>query len=216
MPLFTFLIINGFFKTKDLKRYIFRLLRLAIITQVIISVLGVINFKFVPEYVTNIYYNFNIVFSFVLSLLFINGLNNILLKKYDNIKEVFKNIAVITVIPCIYGLFEFNGIIKLDYEFMVLILSTLFYILHKIKEINNYVYYIMLIITIILYTSIAVILNPINVTIFLVIPLLFVFNEDIKSKNLKLQKMFYSVFFIQHTLLYLGALIYTIIKFNNM
>ena len=210
MPIFTFLIINGFFKTKDLRRYILRLGRLAIFTQVIISILGYINIRYVSDYVTNIYFNFNIVFSFALSLLFINGINNILMKKCNNIKDIIKNLGILIIVTVIYYLFEFNGVFKLDYGFMVLVLSTIFYLLYKIKEKNVNIYIIILIASYIIYTAFSVSIRSINIMIILVLPLILLYNEDIKSKNLRLQKLFYSIFLIQHTLLYIGALIYTI------
>lgn len=43
MPIFLYLIVQGFFYTKNLKKYIFRMFCLATITQVILLVLGIIN-----------------------------------------------------------------------------------------------------------------------------------------------------------------------------
>ena len=212
MPIFTFLIINGFFKTKDFKRYIFRLTRLAVFTQIIISVLGFVNVKFIPGYVTSIYMDFNIVFSFVLSLLFINAFNNILIKKCDTNIALFKNIGTIIIIPIMYCILKFNGFVRVDYGFMVLILAILFYLLYKIKEKNKYIYIISLIFSFVAYTIFAISINPIYVTLILVLPLLLIHNDEIKSKHLKLQKLFYSVFWVQHMLLYITVLIYNSVK----
>ena len=212
MPIFTFLIINGFFKKKNLKRYLIRLTKVACSTQIAIWILAYINIRYIPQYETNMYEILNIVFSFVLSLIFINSTNNIIIKKSTNLINIVKDISVIITIPLIYTIFCINNIISLDYGFMILILSTLFYLTFKIKEKSQTLYYIILSLSYIIYTIISVILNPIYITLLLALPLLLVYDDKIISKNLKLQKLFYSVFIIQHTLLYLSALIYTLAR----
>lgn len=212
MPIFTFLIVNGFFKTKDLKRYLFRLLRVAMITQIIIWILSYINIKYVSTYNIEIYSVINIVFSFVMSLIFIYSLNNIIVKKNKKIIDIIKNILIMVVIFSVYTIFKFNGIIKIDYEFMVPLLAVIYYILFKVKEKNKFLYTILFIITMIIYVGIVININDMYYMILFSIPILLMYNEEIKSKSLKLQKLFYSIFIIQHTIYYIGGLIYTAIK----
>jgi len=63
MPIFVFLIIQGYFHTKNLKKYIFRIFTSAIITQCVLLLVGWINYKLVPQYVININNELNILFS---------------------------------------------------------------------------------------------------------------------------------------------------------
>lgn len=212
MPIFTFIIINGFFKTKDLKRYISRLFRLAVFTQIAILILTGINVVFVPEYSNNIHQDLNIVFSFVLILIFINNLNNLIYKKQDEIYIKIKNILIMSLILAIYAILQINTYVKLDYGFMLVLLAIIYYILFKIKEKSYNIYLIMLALTLTLYSLISYIINPITAFIILALPLLMLYNDKIESKNLKLQKLFYSIFLIQHTILYITALSVTYFK----
>ena len=43
MPIFAYLIVQGFFHTKDLKKYIFKLFVIATIFQTLLFVLGIVN-----------------------------------------------------------------------------------------------------------------------------------------------------------------------------
>ena len=98
MPLFVFMLVEGYMHTKSLKRYLSRLSIIAIITQVII-IYGDLN---ILGYVRHI----NIVVSFVLIL--------ILLRIME--KELFKNkyidtiirLSILTVIVSIYLLIDID------------------------------------------------------------------------------------------------------------
>lgn len=206
MPIFTFLIINGFLKTKDLKRYILRLFRLAVFTQLAIIILSIINKLFVPDYIITVNSYLNIVFSFVLILIFINNLNKLFFAKEEKKILKFKEIFIMISIIAIYLVFE--NIIKLniDYGIMLLVLAVIYYILFKIKEVNYNIYIILFCIAMIIYSFVMYNEKTINSFILLSLPILFVYDESKINKNLRLQKMFYSIFLLQHTILYSAAL----------
>ena len=55
MPIFTYQLVQGFFNTKNFKKYIKRMGIYAVITQILIMLFMVINIKVFPSYLTNIY-----------------------------------------------------------------------------------------------------------------------------------------------------------------
>ena len=69
MPLFVFLIYQGYKHTKSLKKYILRLLELAIVTQALTLIVGVIFNMIDSSYAITFYMKPNIIFSFAISLL---------------------------------------------------------------------------------------------------------------------------------------------------
>ena len=85
MPVFAFLIVQGFFHTKDIKMYMFKLFITATIFQGLLFGLGIINHVYVPNFYIVINTYLNILYSFVLSLLLLWFID----KKYivKNIKK---------------------------------------------------------------------------------------------------------------------------------
>ncbi|MEG1990246.1 MAG: TraX family protein, partial [Clostridia bacterium] len=70
MPLFVFLLIEGYLHTKNYIKYVNKVAIFAIITQLFIFLLTYINKIYVPNYNINISSSLNILFSFVFILLF--------------------------------------------------------------------------------------------------------------------------------------------------
>ena len=86
MPIFVYLLVQGFFYTKSLKKYVIRLSIFAIITQILITILMFVNIKFIPSYTVakQVYTNGNILFTFVISITILKLLHeDILIKKWD-------------------------------------------------------------------------------------------------------------------------------------
>ena len=130
MPIFVYLLVQGFFHTKNFKKYITRMSILAVITQLLITILMIVNIKLIPVYTSakQVYLNGNILFSFVISLGVMKLLHeDILIKKWAYTKNMSLKIILVAVI-LISTLF-----IPLDYGIEVVILSVLMYYIEKLR-----------------------------------------------------------------------------------
>ena len=213
MPLFVFLIVQGFFNTKDFKKYMIRLFNLAIVTQIVISVLGYINNIYCINYNVDIYKELNIVFSFFMSLLFIYFINNIkLINEKGNILNNIMNILFLIVISLIYLY------IKIDYSYFVPILALTFYIAEKVKRsaktenkyINMYLNIIMYTLITIVIISFSLYKGNLYIFTFLSLPFIYLYSGKLGKKSIRLRNMFYYIFPIQHAILYsIAMLIYS-------
>lgn len=130
MPIFVYTIVQGFFHTKNYKKYILRIGIFAVITQVLITILMVINIKFVPGYVAakQVYIIGNILFTFVLALGVMKILHeDILVKKWTYNKNLSLKIILVGIIfiSCVF--------IPLDYGIEAVVLCVLMYYLEKLK-----------------------------------------------------------------------------------
>ena len=130
MPIVVYLLIQGFFHTKNFKKYISRMGLFALVTQILITIAMFINIKFIPEYVSakQVYVNGNILFSFVISLGVLKIIHeDILIKKWAYNKNLSLKILIVAVI------FIATIFIPLDYGTEVLLLSVLMYFVEKFK-----------------------------------------------------------------------------------
>lgn len=96
-PLFAWCILLGYYRTSNIKKYIIRLLLVAVISQPIYCLL--FNYPF---------YKLNVIFTLLLEILFIYSLDK---KKYHYIPFVF--------IVCI--------LLKVDYKFDIIIFTLIYY-----------------------------------------------------------------------------------------
>jgi len=130
MPIFVYLLVQGFFHTRSFKKYIIRLGSFAVITQILITILMLVNIKVNPNYtaVKQVYTTGNILFTFVLSIIILKLLyEDIIIKKWDYNKNVSLKILAILVIVIA------SILIPIDYGIEVVILSVLFYYIEKFK-----------------------------------------------------------------------------------
>lgn len=221
MPIFSYLIVQGFFYTKNLKKYIFRMLNLAIITQVILFVLGFVNQEYCKEYKIGINRYLTVVFSYALSLIFIAMLDR---KKafirFNSKINLFIRIIIIFVILFIYlklkiefgfqVLFLFLGIYLIEKifsdDFNNLLLKRKFY--NKKSYIKNKTIYLLLI-TLIIFVSMFLIDYNIGwkyTILFAIIPIS-IYNGN-RGKNSNIVKYsFYYIFPLHHFILYMLAMI---------
>ncbi len=130
MPLFIYLLAQGFFHTKNFKKYITRIGILAVITQILITLLMFVNMQYIPEYTAakQVYTNGNILFAFTISLALLKILHqDVLIKKWDYNKNLSLKIvlAVAIVITSI--------LLPIDYGEEAVILSGLLYYIEKFK-----------------------------------------------------------------------------------
>jgi len=190
MPIFVFLVIQGYFHTKNLKKYIFRVFTLAVVTQCILLIIGYLNYKLVPQYAININNELNILFSLGLILITINIVDH-----FD------KNILINTIyISTILGIYF---ILPIDYGYISLIMAICFYLAHKLKKditINKFI-----LVMSILFISLLV-GNLYNYMI-LSIPFIILYNNKLGSKFKNSKFIEFSVFPIQHMVLYILAII---------
>lgn len=127
MPIFSFLIVEGFCHTKNFNKYLIRVGIFALATQISLFLLD----KFMYVYNVQTYYNisskFNILFSFFISLIalyFIKKVINILFvsKKIKNSKndiDILKNVlkgiiyvSIVTILSMLFYIFNFDYGIK--------------------------------------------------------------------------------------------------------
>lgn len=221
MPLFAFLLVQGFFHTKNLKKYILRIFSLAFITQIVIFAVSIFDDN---RSALSINTQLNILFSYTLSLIalwFIHEKN--IIKRYTYNQNMFFKIFMIIVI---IGVFVF---VPFDYGIYVPLLITMLYLIERLKitiylERQNYNMSVKKIITsaisekniklgytLLIVVALGVIIiesgnNMYWYMLFSIVPI-YLYNGERGVKNKKINWMFYGVFPLQHFLLYLLSII---------
>ena len=221
MPLFAFILVQGFFHTSDLKKYILRIFSFAVITQIGIFAVSILDTNRLNMSVNT---QLNILFSYTLSLitLWLIHEKNII-KRFDSNKNMFFKIFMLVLI---LGMFLF---IPFDYEIYVPLLVLMLYLIEKLKitiYINrqNYAMNIkgiiasfisedkiktgyILLITIAFLVIITRSLNSMYwYMLFAIIPIS-LYNGERGNGHKKLKYLFYAVFPLQHILIYLASLL---------
>lgn len=222
MPIFAFLLVQGYLNTSKVNKYIGRLFTFALITQIFMIVLYLVNIIYIPEYEIIIAKSLNILFSFSLSLCIlvcIDKKRKIINVETEN-KELINFFEAILRIIIIISIIIIYSIVKIDYGFIVPIMVLGIYFFEKlnknylIKE-NNYnddiksiIYYIGISLVIITCGFFEVKYGQ-YVSLSLIFILLYNFKLGKKSKFL--QRMYYLIFPLQHIILYALAL-YLLLK----
>jgi len=222
MPLFAYLLVQGFFYTKDLKKYILRIFIFAIITQLAIFGVGMFDENRLNMSVNT---QLNILFSYTLSLITLWIIHEKkMVKKYDSNKNMFAKIFLILAIVGIYVFIPF------DYEVYLPLLVVMFYFIEKLKvtlyiQRQNYNVsikgmvassisedkikkgYILLILLAMLIIITKSMNNMYWYMLFALIPI-YLYNGERGKNNKIIKYTFYAVFPIQHFLLYLVSLLF--------
>ena len=223
MPIFVYTLVQGFFHTKNFKKYITRIGMVACITQILITGLMVINKHYVPEYTAanQVFVTGNILFTFTICLLIMKLLHeDILVKKWDYTKNIcVKIVVILLIIACIM-------LVPLDYGAEALVLTILLYFIEKFKikimlsktdasvsvkklvlntisENNIQITYVGLIFAALL---LVVIYFELKWTVVLAIIPIALYNFEKGKGNKFVKYMYYVIFPIQHVLLYLLAM----------
>ena len=225
MPIFVYLLVQGFFHTKNFKKYITRMSILAVITQLLITILMLVNIKLIPVYTSakQVYLNGNILFSFVISLGVMKLLHkDILIKKWAYTKNMSLKIILVAVI-LISTLF-----IPLDYGIEVVILSVLMYYIEKlriklmIEKNNNAVSVksillntindekIKIIYLTLILLSIFTLIMYFDVSWTVLIAILPIALYNMERGKLNMKYVYYVIFPLQHVLLYSVAMLITL------
>ena len=223
MPIFVYLLVQGFFYTKNFKKYISRIVVLALITQILMTILFLISIKFFPLYILpkQLYMTGNILFTFVILLLVLKILHqDILVSKWDYNKNIWLKIILVSLIILA------AIIIPLDYGEIAVVLGILLYYIEKLKIklymyrnntttlISNvilnivnekkmkiiYVFFILLtFIILVLYFNLSV------STLFAIIPIA-LYNGEKGRKNIK--NIYYITFPLHHVLICTVAMMF--------
>lgn len=198
MPIFTFLIYQGFKNTSNLKLYFKRLVSLASITQTIVVIMGIIAWKYKPGYDVKFYLDLNIVFSFALGIILLYVIDNF--KKVEK-KGILDYIYLTLILSSVVGLYV---ILPLDYGILPMLMMLVFYALDKLKERNNRIgMYILTIISIIVY---LILIDGVKKFAILSLPILLLYNGQ---KGTSIKRLFYYAYPIQFiTLFGLGILLF--------
>lgn len=222
MPIFVYLLVQGFFHTKNFKKYIARISIFAIITQILITILMFINIKFIPSYIAanQVYTTGNILFSFAICLIALKILHEeVIVKKW----EYNKNLSLKIVL--IISIFLASIFIPIDYGIEVFVLSIILYYIEKLKiqiylnrdNINNPIKNVFsniiseekikIIYVLLILGALIIIVAYFNAywTLLLAIIPIALYNGERGKINMKY--IYYIIFPLQHTLLYLGALL---------
>lgn len=225
MPIFVYLLVQGFFYTKNYKKYLSRISLFAVITQVLITILALINIKWVSDYIyaTQVYCQLNILFTFAILLIMLKLLHEpVIVKKWSINKNLTLKIILVFV-----G-FVICAIIPLDYNIEVPILGVLFYYIEKLKitvlmakSKTGFNFKKMFLFSIDEYKIKSIYLMLIGGAIFTLIiyfnarwtimfALLFIAMYNGERGKINLKYLYYIVFPLQHILLYSLAMIVTL------
>ena len=219
MPIFLFLIVQGYIHTRNFKKYIIRLLFFACITQFALFLCEFIGIEVMQKINTyNICLSFNILFSFVLCLFFLKLLDSVLFEKYftkdsiekkvksdnnikdkdrnENIKKiknkkVSKYIKRVIYILLMISIFFVMETLDFDYGDSVIILASVMYILELAIE-KGYIRrkgMINLLILVIIF-FILIIKDYFFITIFSILPAFILIFYNGKLTNLEINKKF--------------------------
>ena len=209
MPIFVYLIVQGYFNTKNIYKYIFNLFIVATITQISYIVLGVVNSYYFPNYIVGINNYLNILYSFVFSLLFIYVIDNkIICRRIGKVANYILRVVIVVLLITIY----IN--VKIDYDYRVPFISIGLYILEKLyikykevlkdKYITSKIIYMFCLI-LIFYTSFYMQDSEVwfNITSLLSIIPIMLYNGKRGKNNKIIKYTFYAIFPLQHIVLYL-------------
>ena len=221
MPIFLYLIVQGFFYTKDIKKYIFRIFCLATVTQVILLVLGIINEIYFKNYHTRENEYFGVLFSYTLSLMLISMIEyKKIIPKLSKKINVMLRLMIIAIIICVYNL------VDIEFDMRIPFMCTELYIIEKIlmdkdKKVlfskrhfeSKFKYYLMRIVYVLLIEISFVSSLDFSsyhpgfkyALVYTAIPFFF-YNGERGRKNKVIQVLFYAVFPVQHFLFYLIAM----------
>ena len=217
MPIFSYLLVQGFLYTKNLKKYIFRIFVLATFTQLSLLILGFINQTYYPNYTRSVNDYLGVLYSYLFSLILLTAIDKkIIIKKLNENKNLILRINIILLIAIAY----LN--LNIEFDMMVPFITLELYAIEKLFEKGNklllkqendltikkkiiYVALILLCFTI----SLMFVTYDFCFKYALLGSVLFIalYNGN-KGKDSKLiQYLFYLIFPLQHIVLYILAMI---------
>lgn len=192
MPIFTFLIIEGYFHTHHLKRYVLRIGMVACITQIAFFVIEILW----KEQSLEIFKTWNILFSFMNLLMGIRLLDLAIQKRNMRWKMIFLSYVVVMVTLYWHQ--------KFDYGFSLVFLGFSMYLTKRITK-NPYWYKGGVCLAIFLFSLVE---RGIYVFASLSILVILFYNGKLGKKSAWMKWFFYGIFPIQHILLYIISILF--------
>lgn len=199
MPIFVFLLVEGYFHTKNIKKYIFRIFICAVATQLVIYFFEKIDIMYLGGILPKLNI-FNILFSFLLILFGIVAVD----------KKIFQNYTLNIVIKAtlIASIFEIYSIFKIDYGIYGFFIALMFYFINKYfynkdKTIVNIFEMIFIAIF-----SVLAIKNIFGIFAALSIVFIRIYNGKKGNKSKILSTFFYCYFPIHYLIIFIVRLIF--------
>lgn len=182
-PIFAFQLVIGYTNTKNIKKYVIRLLIFACISQIPFML-------FLSTYTDN--FLLNIFFTFLTGILAIHVYNKLKSKKFGILTTI-----LFLLLICIIA-----EIIKVDYGAFGILLIFIFYLFKNNKVLMCFSFYILCFIRYLIYTMITPALNfyylMINICTFLAIFFILLYN----GKPGKKIKYFFYIFYPLHLIIF--------------
>ena len=224
MPIYTYLVVQGFFYTKDFKKYVARMFVVAIITQAIIAIVGYIGFRITEMYYPQVCESLNVLFTYAITLIILKLLHErIIIKKWDYTKNLSVRL-LLTIVLCAVVV-----VAPMDYSYIGLVLSILFYFIEKYKTkyliwtegfrqgIGKYIKFddskVVKVIYIVILTLALAALAPVEpypLPVILAIIPIALYNGERGNKSKILKYGYYLAFPLQHLLLYSLAIMFVL------
>lgn len=221
MPIFLYLLVQGFFYTKNIKKYIFKLFVLAIVSQLALWGLGILDESLFLNYSININECFVILFSYVLSLIMISMIEyKTIIKKLSYKANLKLRMIIMFIILVIYSCVYIDYGIRIPFIGLgMYFIETLFKDkktgelfsnrkenIKKHKKLLESIY--IFLIGVVLIASLGFSIHPgcKYAILFSLIPIA-LYNGKKGKKNKAIQNGFYIFFPIQHIVLYLAAML---------
>ena len=224
MPIFLYLLVQGFFHTSNIKRYIFRIFCLATITQTAIFIMGMVNQLLFPNYYTQVNEYIGILYSYTLSLILISMIEyKTMFKCLNNTINLILRIAIIVLIFVIY----MN--IKVEFDMRIPFMCIELYIIEKLfmdkdkkilftnrkfenkaqKIVLKLAYLSLILLAFVTSLDFSKFHPGYKYSIIYSISPIALYNGQLGRRNKFIKTMFYAVFPLQHIILYLLAMICT-------
>lgn len=216
MPIFVYLLVQGFFYTKNKNRFIFRVFILATVTQILLFVLGYINYEYFPSYYIGVNNYLGIIYSYTLSIILINVIDQKnLIKKLTENQNLIIRINLILLIVFTY----MN--LKIEFDMQIPFLMLELYVIEKLfqkdnllllkqedRKLKNKILYLILIF-IALFISTKFLGYSVGAKEMILYSIIFIalYNGNRGKNNKLIQTLFYLVFPFQHVILYTLAMI---------
>lgn len=211
MPLFAYMIVQGFFYTKNLGKYIFRVFIVATLTQIGLLTLGIVNQEMYPIYWTGVNNYFNVVYSYTISLILIAIIDRkIVIKKCSENQNLLLRINLFILVVLAY--FNFKIEFDMQLPFLVLELYGIEKLFEKDKKLllkqdnisfKNRILYLGLILLALAFSTCFLNYSSGNKFVALwSVLIIALYNGEKGKKNAFIQTLFYIVFPIQHIVLY--------------
>lgn len=198
MPLFVFLLIEGYFHTKSIKKYICRIFFCAVITQVVIYFFEKIDMLYFSSILPKIN-NFNILFSFSLILCGIRFIDKKILGK--DILDIIIRAFFIAVILVLYTIF------KIDYGIYGFLIAFMFYLIKKYSCDENVFSLWIIEAMIIAIFSVLAIKEVFGIFAACSIIFIAIYNEKRGKKGKVLSTLFYVYFPFHYAVIFIVKLI---------